>query len=294
MVQHPDCERDKVDDLYVDKAIAFIEDHGKHHGDKPFFVYLPLNAIHSAARCPKRYQGKSSFSEREDKIHWVNESVAEMLSTIDRLKLADDTLVLFTSDNGPNCVREAIEAGHLSAGPYRGFKTCSWDGGTRVPLVARWPGHIPEAVTTDNLIGLTDVLATIAAICGEPLPAGAGPDSVNQLPLLLQQKEQISLRPSFVTTSNSGLYSLRQGKWKVIFGTKWSGGIKAKGYGFEKIPDGTPKDDPNDPELGQLYDLSVDPYETNDLWGNRPEVVATLRQELSRIQQLEPSDEIRW
>ena len=259
--------------------------------DSPFFVYLPLQAIHNAAGVPARFDGKSELSHREDKILWANESVDKMLATIDRLDLKDDTLVIFTSDNGPINIPDARKKGHLPAGPYRGFKTNVWDGGTRVPFLARWPGHIQAGATTDHLIGLTDVLATIAGLVGAPLPEGAGPDSVNQLPALLQQKDELVERPALVTCSNWGFCAIRQGKWKAIFGTKWSGGLHGVGgmYGADP-PKGTPTDDP---ATGQLYDLSSEPFETEDLWESHPEIVEALRRELQRIKQLDKDDVFR-
>jgi arylsulfatase A-like enzyme len=241
---------------------------------------------------PERFVGKSDLAWREDKILWMNESVGKMLAAIDRLKLDDDTLVIFTADNGPVNSPIARDRGHLGAGPYRGLKTNVWDGGTRVPFLARWPGRIQAGGVTDNLIGLTDVLATIADLCGAPLPEGAGPDSVSQRASFLQEKDRIEERPALVTASNFGYLAIRKGKWKAIFGTKWSGGISSKKgtYGFTP-PKGTP---PDAPDIGQLYDISVDPFEQEDLWEKRLEVVESLRRELERIKQLDQSDDIRW
>ncbi len=289
-MRDPACARDKVDDLYVARVIGFIEDHEKNHPDNPFFVYLPLNAIHGAVSVPERFAGKSDLAYREDKILWANESVGKMLAALDRMKLTDDTLVIFTADNGPLNSPDARRKGHHAAGPYRGFKTNVWDGGTRVPFLARWPKQIPAGVTTDHLIGLTDMLATIAALCDSPLPDGAGPDSVNQLPALLQNKDHITERPALVTASYLGFLTIRQGEWKAISGTKWSGGVNKPNYG-QTIPDGTP---PDDPAIGQLYDISVDPFEEEDLWEKRPEVVESLLRELERVKQLDKADEIRW
>lgn len=285
LMRDPDCARDRVDDVYVDKAIEFIESSKKKHPDRPFFVYLPLNAIHGAVAVPKRYAGTNGMSKREDKIPWADENVGEMLAALHRLNLSDDTLVIFTTDNGPLNSPDARKAGHEPAGPYRGYKTCAWDGGTRVPFVVRWPGKIKPGATSDQLIGLTDVLATVAEICGQPLPEGAGPDSVSQLPAILQQQDKIVSRPSLVTATYRGLLTLRQDNWKAIFGTKWSGGHSNHLYGG-KGPDKLM----DDPTSGQLYNLTNDPYEQNDLWESRPEVVAKLRDELERIKQLDKSD----
>lgn len=283
----PKCARDKVDDIYVAKAIGFIETHEKQHADRPFFVYLPLNAIHGAVSVPKRFVGKNRMTKREDKILWANESVGRILAALDRMNLTDDTLLIFTTDNGPINSPTARNKGHEPTGPYRGLKTNVWDGGTRVPFVARWPGHIPAGATTDHLIGLTDMLATVAALCGKPLPEGAGPDSVNQLPALLQHSDDIAQRPALVTASYRGFLTIRDNKWKAVFGTKWTGGHPNATYGGQP-PKGTP---PDDPSIGQLFSISDDPFEQKDLWESRPEVVKRLRDELERIKQLDKSDE---
>ena len=158
-----------------------------------------------------------------------------------------------------------------------------------MPFVARWPGHIPKGATTDQLTCLTDVLATFAALIGEPLPKGAGPDSVNQLPALLGKQEGlISPRPAMVTATYRGLLTLRPDNWKAIFGTKWSGGHTSPTYGGLG-PDET-RDDPNS---GQLYNLAEDAYEQNDRWETRPDIVKQLRDQLEKIEQLEPSDKFR-
>jgi arylsulfatase A-like enzyme len=287
LMRDPAAARDKVDDIYVDKAIAFIRAHRKQHADRPFFVYLPLNAIHGAVQVPKRFEGKTGMTKREDKILWANENVGRMLAALDRMKLADDTLVIFTTDNGPLYSPVAKKKGHEPTGPYRGFKTGAWDGGTRVPFVARWPGHIPVGSTSEQLIGLTDVLATLAALCGKPLPAGAGPDSFNQLPALLQKKDEIKPRPAMVTASYRGLLTLRHGDWKAIFGTKWSGGHTNKQYGGLG-----PDETRDDPTSGQLYNLSKDPFETEDLWESHPAIIEKLRHKLDEIKQLDKSDDL--
>ena len=235
---------------------------------------------------PQRFTGKTAMTKREDKILWANQSVGRILAALDRMKLSDNTLVIFTTDNGPINSPVARRKGHQPTGPYRGLKTNVWDGGTRVPFIARWPGHIPAGVTSDHLIGLTDMLATFAALCDKPLPEGAGPDSFNQLPVLLQQKEQINQRPALVTASYLGFLTLRHDSWKAVFGTKWTGGHPSTAYGGQ-LPKGTP---PDDPSIGQLYNIAQDPYEKNDLWELHPEVVNQLRGEIDRIKAIDKSD----
>ena len=117
-------------------------------------------------------------------------------------------------------------------------------------------------------------------------PAGAGPDSFNQLPALLQKKDEIKPRPAMVTASYRGLLTLRHGDWKAIFGTKWSGGHTSKQYGG--LGPGETRDDPTS---GQLYNLSKDPFETKDLWESHPEIIKKLRDKLDEIKQLDKSDD---
>ncbi len=129
------------------------------------------------------------------------------------------------------------------------------------------------------------MLATVADLCGTPLPDGAGSDSVSQLPVILQDKGNISPRPALVTATFRGLLALRQDKWKAIFGTKWSGGHTNQSYGGLG-PDRTM----DDPESGQLYNLEEDPEEQTDLWESHPEVVEKLRREMDRIKKQDKND----
>ena len=289
LMSDPDLSRDTVDDIYVDKAIGFITEHQKNHQDRPFFVYLPLNAIHGAVQVPKRFEGKTGMSIREDKIPWVNESVGKMLDALDDLNLAEDTLVVFTSDNGPLNSPIARENGHQPTGPYRGVKSNIYEGGTRVPFLARWPGRIPAGVSSDQLVCLTDMLATVAELCGAPLRKKDHPDSVSLLPVLLQ-KNDAPVRDNLVTLSFGGFLTLQRDQWKAAFGTKWHGGFFSDKYGGKH-----PKDVPADsPELGQLFNISKDPFETSDVWEKHPEVVKTLREDLQRIRRLADDDPKDW
>jgi arylsulfatase A len=285
-LRDPTCERDTVDDIYVKRAIQFMTEHEKNQANNPFFVYLPLNAIHGAVKVPKRFARKTGMSHREDKILWANESVGKILAALDEMKLSEETLVIFTTDNGPINSPGARTKGHQPTGPYRGLKTSIWDGGTRVPFLARWPGRIPAGATNDHLFGLTDVLATIAAVCDKPLPEGQGVDSTNQLAVLLNKTDEITERPALVTASYAGFLSLRQGKWKAVFGTKWTGGHPRDTYGGP-APENTPEDGPG---IGQLYNIAQDPYEKEDVWERNPEVVTMLRQKLDAIKKQEKSD----
>jgi arylsulfatase A-like enzyme len=289
LMRDPDMSRDTVDDIYVAKAINFIKSHQKEHEDRPFFVYLPLNAIHGAVEVPKRYKGRYKMGIREDKIPWLNESVGKMLDALDDMKLAENTLLIFTSDNGPLNNPVARAKGHEPTGPYRGVKSNVYEGGTRVPFLARWPGHIPAGATSDQLACLTDVLATVAELCDAPLSKEDHPDSVSLLPLLLQKTDD-PVRDDLVTLSFGGFLTMQKGPWKAAFGTKWHGGHLSTKYGG-KHPHNVPR---NSPELVQLFNVSTDPFEKKDVWDQHPEVVQSLRRELARIQGLVEDDLKDW
>jgi arylsulfatase A-like enzyme len=171
--------------------------------------------------------------------------------------------VIVTSDNGP---REGIN-GHKSAGDLRGLKGGIWEGGHRVPFIARWPGKIQAGTTSDEVVCLTDLMATCAAIVGTELLKDAGQDSYSILPALLGKKLDKPIREAIVHHSGAGVFAIRQGEWKLI--------LESKGAGYH---DGPPE--PSSP--GQLYNLANDPYEKNDLWAKRPEIVRRLKKLLDR------------
>jgi arylsulfatase A-like enzyme len=194
-------------------------------------------------------------------VVWADWCVGQVLATLERLDLTGKTLVIFTSDNGPRHGQN----GHRSAGTWRGFKSHIWEGGHRVPFIARWPERIGAGQISDELICLTDLTATCADIVGAKLSHDEGPDSFSILPALLAAKPARPVRSAVVLHSCYGAFAIRQGKWKLILGTKTSGGWVKPG-GKKPVP-GTP---------GQLYDLVDDPREQNDLWDAHPEVVQRL------------------
>ena len=197
--------------------------------------------------------------------------IGRLLQALDETKQADNTLVIFTSDNGPVWYPEDTQrTGHDSTGGFRGMKGSSWEAGHRMPFIVRWPGKTKAGSTSAQTICFTDVLATFAALVARPLPDDAGPDSFNFLPVLLgQRSEREPVRPHLVVNQ-----SLRSGPWKWIEGRErlqWA-----------KPDSGTypAKDAPP----GQLYHLADDPHETKDLAATRPEIVAELKATLAAIQ----------
>ena len=197
------------------KACAFIE---KHH-DKPFFLYFATHDIHVPRVPSPRYRGTSGCGVRGDVIQQFDGSVGDVLATLERLHLTDNTLVIVTSDNGPVVIdgydddADQDFKGLLPAGPLRGGKYTIWEGGTRIPWIVRWPGHIRPGTTSDALICQVDMVATLAALTGHRLPPDAGPDSMNVLPALLGKAK--TARNRLVEQAFLKL-ALRQGLWKFI------------------------------------------------------------------------------
>lgn len=264
-----------VDVTFTEKAVGFIRDTRKQKPDKPFFLYLPLSAPHSPHLVPDVAKGKSAAGARGDLVWLVDWSVGKITAALDELGIADNTLLIVTSDNGPLIGSLApaapertatMSGGHKSAGNLRSYKGRLYEGGHRVPFIARWPGRIAKNSVSDELICLTDLLATCAAVAGTELPKDAGEDSVDILPALLSRKRDKPVRTSVVHHSSAGGFALRKGKWKILFGKETKGRIR-----------------PTDTSEGVLYNLQDDPHETKDLWREHPEVVRELTALLKTI-----------
>jgi len=264
---------DQVDVTFARKAVAFVEEHVKERPEQPFFLYLTPSAPHRPCVPPPFVQGKSQAGLRGDSVVLVDWMVGEVLKVLKRLEVEENTLMLFTSDNGGRLTDfYGLDWGHKANGDLRGQKGDIFDGGHREPLVAMWPDRIKPQSTSDELVCLMDLMATCAAIVGEDLPAGAAEDSRNILPALLGGPLSEPLRESVVHHSIDGMFSLRRGDWKLIEGTG-SGGFSEPAR-YDPGPD--------DPR-GQLYNIAADGRETLNLWAAKPEVVRELEGELERI-----------
>jgi arylsulfatase A len=185
---------------------------------KPFFLYLPLTAPHTIIIPAPEWQGKSGLGPYGDYVMQTDGAVGEILQALDAAHLTDNTLVIFTSDNGPCPIPEIIglqAKGHYTSGDFRGYKSDIWEGGHRIPFVARWPGAIQPASHSSALICLSDLLATCADIVGYPLPDHAAEDSRSILPILTQ-KSAAPVHEAIVHHSIDGMFAIRRGKWKLI------------------------------------------------------------------------------
>jgi arylsulfatase A-like enzyme len=195
--------------------------------------------------------------------------VGEILAALERLKLADNTLVIFSSDNGGTLENSYVPGpgndlnGHVVNGPLRGFKSSLFEGGVRVPFIARWPGHIQAGAETRQIASLVDLTATAAAITGQKLPLGAAPDSFDLLPLLASSGKK-PVRDSIVVQQNgtAGL-AIRRGDWKFI-PIGQLGGKRPSAVATDHLP------------AGQLFNLANDIGELHDIAAQHPEVVMEL------------------
>ncbi len=269
----PGFEHDQVLPITAEKAVAFIEDQGAT--EQPFFLYVPLSAPHTPWLPLPPYVGTTEVGEYGDFTAQVDGVVGQILDAVDRLAISDNTLVILTSDNGAIWPQSKIdEFGHRANLNLRGQKADIWEGGNRVPFIARWPGHIAPGSQSDALVSLTDMLATFAAITGADLPGNAGEDSYNILPLLLGEESETPLRDAAILHSSQGMFAIRQGPWKLIEG-RGSGGFTAPAH-IDPAP-GEP--------AGQLYNLAEDISETNNLYQQHPDVVARLTALLDQYRQ---------
>lgn len=253
----------------TDRAAAFV---AKQTAEKPFFLYLALTGPHTPWMPTEEFRGKSQAGYYGDFVAQVDASVGRIFKALDDAKLSDNTLLIFTSDNGAHWLPEDIEKwGHRANDGWRGQKADIWDGGHRVPFLVRWPGHVAPGVTSKELICLTDVLATVAAVVDAKLPDDAGEDSYNLLPVLRGDKLDRPIREAVVHHSGDGFFAIRRGPWKLA--------TALGSHGFSLPRDIKPK--PGEAK-GQLYNLDDDPREQNNLWLKKPEMVAQLTALLDR------------
>ncbi|MEN3940733.1 arylsulfatase [Prosthecobacter sp. SYSU 5D2] len=292
-VRSPDFTIHGVMPRLAGEAVAFIEERAAAADKKPFFLYAPLTSPHLPVVTNTEYKGKSQAGDYGDFVVETDAFLGALLETLDRTGLAENTLVLFTSDNGGLYhYWEAKEAddvkhykvrgrgahiqeyGHQGNAHLRGTKADIWEGGHRVPFVVRWPGKTPAGTVSAELVELTDLLATAAAIIGVDLPAGAGEDSRDILPALLKEKPDKPLREFAIHHSMSGVFGIRQGPWKLV-PHRGSGG-----FSHPKVLDPAKEGGPT----GQLYNLETDPAETKNVHAEQPEIVARLSRLLREVQ----------
>jgi arylsulfatase A-like enzyme len=277
-MRSPGFDLTTVDVTLKDVSVRFLEEHAKARPEQPFFLYHAMSGAHMPILPAKEFRGKSGVGLYGDFVMEADWVVGELIKTVDRLGLGENTIIIFTSDNGPEvCVREVRQAfGHNASGTLRGLKRDNWEGGHRVPFVARWTGRIPKGATSTETLCLTDLMATAAAASGATLPDNAGEDSYNMLPALLGKKGKRPIREATVHHSFDGSFAIRQGDWKLML---------HQGAGDNNYVKIAPEPPVSEPEAaGQLYNLRTDPQERVNLYRRRPEIVARLTALLKQYQ----------
>ena len=271
----PDYELEELDLVFLKKSREFFEQHVKSHPEKPFFLLHSMSAVHLPSFASKQFQGSTKAGPHGDFIHELDYIVGELMKSLEQLGMADNTVVMLSSDNGPestSVVNMRADYGHDGARPWRGMKRDQWEGGHRVPFIVHWPGKISAGSTSNQTVCLTDVMATCAAIAGTSLPGNAAGDSFDLLPLLLGKKNGDQVRPYTLHQTISLALAIRKGPWKYL-DHRGSGG---NNYNNPELkPFALPDIAPDAP--GQLYNLESDPGEKVNLYFKHPEIVHELK-----------------
>lgn len=277
----PDFDLEEVDMVFLEKSIDFLETHAAVSPEKPFFLFHSAQAVHLPSFPGNAFKGKTDAGPHGDFIFQLDHIVGELMKTLDRLALTENTLFIFTSDNGPEVSTSyhmRTDHGHDGARPWRGVKRDQWEGGHRVPMIARWPGKTAPGSVTDQTFSLTDLMATFAAMLDYELPGDAAEDSFNFLPVLTGEEGATPVRTYTLTQTIHLNLAIRRGNWKYL-DHKGSGGNNyeremLQGYVLPELAPDAP---------GQLYNLETDPGETTNLYFEHPEIVEELKSKLDEL-----------
>ncbi|WP_339752103.1 arylsulfatase [Algoriphagus aquimarinus] len=269
----PDFDHEKVTPNFFERSIAYIQEQAKE--EKPFFLYLALPSPHTPILPPAEWQGKSGLAPYADFMMMIDDYVGQLNEAIKKAGIEENTLIVFTSDNGgsPAAGLDVMqEAGHFSSYIYRGHKADIFEGGHRVPFIAKWPAKIQKGTSRSETICLTDLMATGAELSGYELKDNEGEDSYSLVSLFDANNKVAQFREATVSHSINGSFAIRQGDWKLIM---------AKGSGGWSFPK---PGDPSEAELPdvQLYNLASDPGETNNIYAENGDKVASLKALLSK------------
>ncbi len=279
---------DEVDSTLTEKAIEFM----KENRDQPFFIYLALVATHTHITPHEKFRGTSEIGQLGDYIHELDYHVGQIMAALDELELADDTILIFASDNGAqeddftnagknldlrneshdvavkartSKTDARVKYGHRSNGDFRGYKAGNFEGGFRIPYIARWPGKIPAGVESDQIVTLADTLATVAGFLGEELPESVGGDSFDLSPVFLGEEAEGLMPRNVILQAAPGELAFRDGDWKLR---------------FTEAPDWTGEEVKLPEKAYELYNLADDLAEERDLSQEDPERAEAMRSQL--------------
>lgn len=278
----PDWSHEAMIPAFTERAVSLIEDTGRAVDSRPLFLYYALTSPHSPVVPNERFKGTSGIGNYGDFVCEVDWLVGELVDALDRAGLFDDTLLVFTSDNGPErqvsddegVFDRARRTGHYSMGPWRGAKQDVWEAGHRVPFIATWPGVIPPGAVSGELGSLMDFMATCGEAIDRPLPAAASEDGVSMLAQL--RGDRGTARPPLVLHGGDGRFALRGGD--LMFIDSPSGGVWPEPDWFRDERGYEPHD-----LAGELFDLAEDPTERRNLYAEAPEVVERMRATLAAL-----------
>jgi arylsulfatase A len=299
-----------VGTTFAEKAVGWMKEHHAADKKKPFFLYLATTNIHHPFTPHPRFKGTSECGRYGDFVHELDWIVGEVTKTLDELGVADNTLIVFTSDNGGMLNeggQDAWRAGHRLNGKLLGAKFGAWEGGHRVPLIVRWPGKVPAGTESHALVSQIDLITTFAEAAGTSLPKNAVVDGVSQLKEFKGTAKQPAREELVISPNSPRHLTLRKGKWVYIpdqdeggfqgksIGNHTLGGAaatKLTGWNNSDIYEGKIREDA---PPAQLYNLQDDPYQTKNVWEEHPEVVAELSSRLKEWRKkIPPGGSLGW
>jgi arylsulfatase A len=263
----PTFRPERVLDDFVQRAVSVVS--RRAVSDTPFFLYLPLAAPHTPMLPTGAFVGRTPLGPYGDFVAQTDAAIGTVLQALATAGVADNTLVIVASDNGPapaGGIADLLKLGHDAAGGWRGSKHTLYEAGHRVPFVVRWPGVVAPGGVTARTVTMTDVMRTLAEVSGATLGAAAGEDSVSFLPALRTPAYDGPLHEAIVMHSDGGAFAVRHGRWKLLL-TPGSGAASQQRAGAAAVQGLPPV---------QLYDLDADPKETTNLQAAHPDVVRRL------------------
>jgi arylsulfatase A-like enzyme len=280
----PNYDLERVDLKFLEKSQKFIRKQVQQKPDEPFFLFHSMQAVHLPSFPADEFKGKTDAGAHGDFIYEMDYIVGQLMKTLEAQGIADNTLVIFASDNGPELptvIAMRSRFNHDGARPWRGVKRDNWEGGHRTPFIVRWPGEVEPGTTTDQLAATTDIMATCAEIADQPLPNNAAENSFNLLPILRGDQGEQPLRPHLIHHTWVNKHAIRAGQWKYL-DHPGSGGndYDQKGrWGAASIKQ--VEDQIEAP--GQLYNLKQDPGETTNLYYKQSEIRKRLDARLDEL-----------
>lgn len=250
------------------KASDYIQQ--KAQEAEPFFLFFSMTSPHEPVSPSMHFQGKSGIAPIADFVMETDWSVGQIIQAVENSKITENTLIIFTADNGHSHYtgwEKLIEAGHLPSGPYRGHKSTIWEGGHRVPFIVQWPGTVQGGTSSDALICLTDIFATCTELMHAPTDAGNRAEDSFSFLTLLKNPDAIPTRKSIVNHSVSGEFAFRKDGWKIVY----------------KLPEKNLNLSRGKAALIELYNLGEDVGETQNVADQFPKIAQNLASELKQI-----------